>query len=39
MNEMIIEQVYENALLIEGIHPDPASMIERIQKLMEKALE
>ena len=38
LNEMIIEQVYENALLIEGLHPDPASMIERIQKLMEKAL-
>ncbi len=39
LNEMIIEQVYENALLIEGLHPDPASMIERIQKLMEKALD
>ncbi len=38
LNELIIEQVYEDALLIEGIHPDPASMIERIQKLMEKAL-
>lgn len=38
LNEMIIEQVYENALLIEGLHPDPTSMIERIQKLMEKAL-
>ena len=39
LNELIIEQVYEDALLIEGLHPDPASMIERIQKLMEKALE
>jgi molecular chaperone HtpG len=38
LNEIIIEQVYEDALLIEGLHPDPASMIERIQKLMEKAL-
>jgi molecular chaperone HtpG len=35
----IIEQVYENALLIEGLHPDPASMIGRIQKIMEDALE
>ena len=35
----IIEQVYENALLIEGIHPDPASMITRIQKIIEDALE
>lgn len=36
---MIIEQVYEDALLIEGLHPDPAGMITRIQKLMEAALE
>ena len=35
----IIEQIYENALLIEGIHPDPASMIGRIQTIMEKALK
>ena len=38
LNALIIEQVYEDALLIEGLHPDPASMIERIQELMEKAL-
>jgi len=38
LNELIMEQVYEDALLIEGLHPDPASMIGRIQKLMEKAL-
>ena len=38
VNELVIEQVYEDALLIEGLHPDPASMIDRIQKLMEKAL-
>jgi molecular chaperone HtpG len=36
---LIIEQLYEDALLIEGLHPDPASMIARIQKLMESALE
>jgi molecular chaperone HtpG len=36
---LVIEQVYENALLIEGLHPDPAGMIGRIQKLMEAALE
>lgn len=39
LNSLIIEQVYENALLIEGLHPDPASMINRIQKLIEAALE
>ncbi len=37
-NALVIEQVYEDALLIEGLHPDPASMIERIQQLMEEAL-
>jgi molecular chaperone HtpG len=36
---MVVEQVYEDALLIEGLHPDPAGMIERIQKLMEAALK
>jgi molecular chaperone HtpG len=36
---MIIDQIYEDALLIEGLHPDPASMIRRIQELMESALE
>ena len=34
----IIEQIYESALLIEGLHPDPASMLPRIQELMERAL-
>ncbi|MGB2963065.1 MAG: molecular chaperone HtpG [Anaerolineales bacterium] len=37
--QTIIEQIFESAMLIEGIHPDPASMIPRIQKLMESALE
>ncbi len=36
---LIMEQIYEDALLIEGEHPDPAGMVERIQKLMEAALE
>jgi molecular chaperone HtpG len=35
---LVIQQIYENALLIEGLHPDPASMIDRIQRLMEAAL-
>jgi molecular chaperone HtpG len=39
LNVLIIEQVYEDALLIEGLHPDPASMIGRIQKIMEAALK
>lgn len=39
LGEAIIEQIYESSLLIEGLHPDPASMIPRIQLLMEKALK
>jgi len=34
-----IEQIYEDALLIEGLHPDPAGMILPIQKLIEAALK
>ncbi|MBN1937389.1 MAG: molecular chaperone HtpG [Anaerolineae bacterium] len=35
--DQCIEQLYENALLVEGIHPNPAGMIGRIQALMEAA--
>ena len=35
---LAIEQIYEDTLLIEGLHPDPASMINRIQKILEAAL-
>lgn len=33
-----IEQLFGNALLLEGIHPNPAEMVEHIQKLMETAV-
>jgi len=39
LNADIIEQIYESALLIEGLHPDPAGMLPRIQALMEAALK
>jgi len=39
LSPLVIEQIYEDALLIEGLHPDPAGMISRIQKLIEAALE
>ncbi len=39
LSAIVIEQIYDSALLIEGIHPDPASMLPRIQELMEKALK
>ena len=35
----IIEQIFENALLIEGLHPNPASMINRIQDIIGAALK
>jgi molecular chaperone HtpG len=34
-----IEQLYENGLLLEGLHPNPAEMVGRIQALMEAATE
>jgi len=33
-----IEQLYENLLLLEGLHPNPAAMVDRIQLLMEAAM-
>ncbi len=33
----LIEQIYENELLSEGLHPNPADMIPRIQELMDLA--
>jgi molecular chaperone HtpG len=33
----LVEQLFENALVEEGIHPNPADMVPRIQKLMEAA--
>jgi molecular chaperone HtpG len=34
----IIEQIYDSALLVEGLHPDPSSMASRVQQIMEAAL-
>ena len=39
LSKMIIDQSFEDALLIEGLHPDPAGMIERIQKIMAAAIK
>lgn len=33
-----IEQLFDNALLLEGLHQNPADMVERIQKLMAAAV-
>ncbi len=34
-----IEQLFENALLVDGLHPNPAEMVQRIQRLMEAATD
>lgn len=34
---LIIEQIYDSALLLDGLHPNPAQMVPRIQQLMEAA--
>jgi molecular chaperone HtpG len=37
LSAALIEQLYDNALLVEGLHPNPADMVTRIQTLMEAA--
>jgi molecular chaperone HtpG len=37
MVDVVIEQVFETALLQDGIHPDPASMAKRLHILMQAA--
>jgi molecular chaperone HtpG len=34
---VVVEQVFETALLQDGIHPNPASMAARIEQLMQAA--
>lgn len=35
--DAVVEQLYDSALLAEGLHPAPATMLPRIEKLMEAA--
>jgi len=35
--DQVVEQLYESALLMDGIHPNPADMVSRIETLMELA--
>jgi molecular chaperone HtpG len=37
--DKVAEQLFESALLLEGIHPNPADMVQRIQELMEAAVK
>jgi len=36
--DLAAEQLFENTLLVEGLHPDPVSMVGRIQDLIASAL-
>jgi molecular chaperone HtpG len=38
LQTLVIEQVFDSALLVEGLHPDPSSMAARVQQIMEAAL-
>ncbi len=39
LQTLIIEQIYDSALLVEGLHPDPSSIAARVQQIMQAALE
>jgi molecular chaperone HtpG len=39
LQSAVIEQIYESALLAEGLHPDPSSIVPRVQQIIEAALE
>lgn len=38
LQKLVIEQIYDSALLVEGLHPDPSSMAPRVQQIIEAAL-
>jgi molecular chaperone HtpG len=38
LQTMIIEEIYDSALLVEGLHPDPSSIAPRVQQLIEALL-
>ncbi len=39
LQNIIIEQIYDSAMLVEGLHPDPSSIASRVQQIIEAALE
>jgi HSP90 family molecular chaperone len=38
LQNIIIEQIYDSALLVEGLHPDPSSIASRVEQIIEAAL-
>jgi len=39
LQKMVVEQIFDSALLVEGLHPDPSSMVQRVQDIIQAALE
>ena len=39
LKKIIMEQIYESALLVEGLHPDPVSMVSRLEQIIEAAIK
>ena len=38
LQKAVIDQIYESALLVEGLHPDPASMVARLEQIIAAAI-
>ena len=38
LQTLVIEQIYDSAMLVEGLHPDPSSIAPRVQQIMAAAL-
>ncbi len=36
--DLTVEQLFENLLLLEGLHPNPVQMVSRIESLLEQAV-
>jgi molecular chaperone HtpG len=36
--DLCVEQLFDAALLLEGLHPDPAGIVPRLQELMQAAV-
>lgn len=39
VRELVIEQLYENALIAEGVQPNSADLVKRVNKIIEVALK
>jgi molecular chaperone HtpG len=39
IRELVIEQLYENALIAEGVQPNSADLVKRVNKIIEVALK